>query len=218
MPHHPDPVHTVLSWLRGAQPDLPLPAPDDLTPLFHELERDLGLTVPADVKHYFHLLNPYLASREHGLYDGLTALPLAGALRERAAFSRPDSFLLSSVCPAVEAVDPPGTVRPVGFDVGWLPVAHDHSGAYLAVDLHPDAAGQVGQVVNFGGRERTRFVLASSITAFFADLIRNVAAGRAAQDGDAGVVEVRFTDPEVTHPLDLCEQDGAAALRPAGGV
>ncbi|MFD1734891.1 SMI1/KNR4 family protein [Deinococcus malanensis] len=66
----------------------------------------------------------------------------------------------------VETVDPPGTVRPEAFNAGWLPIAHDHSGAYLAVDLRPDERGQVGQIINFGARERKRFVLASSITEF----------------------------------------------------
>lgn len=213
MTHDLDPVRTILTWLRAAHPALIPASPEETETQLRALEQDLGVALPADLRHYFQMLGPYLTAQEHGLFYGMTALPLSAALQERATFSSPGSAFLNPECPAAEAADPPGTVRLVGFDAGWLPVAHDHSGAYLAVDLHPAAGGQVGQIINFGTRERTRFVLASSITEFFAHLLGHLAAGRVEVDCEAGIVEVRFTDPEITHPLDLCEQGGASALR-----
>lgn len=213
MTHDLDPVRTILTWLRAAHPALLPASPEETETQLRALEQDLGLTLPADLRDYFQVLGPHLASQEHGLFYGMTALPLSAALRERADFSTPGYVFLNPECPAADAADPPGTVRLVGFDAGWLPVAHDHSGAYLAVDLHPGPDGQVGQIINFGMREWTRFVLASSITEFFAHLLEHLAAGRVEVDCEAGVVEVRFTDPEITHPLDLCEQRRAAALR-----
>ncbi|MFC3605329.1 SMI1/KNR4 family protein [Deinococcus soli (ex Cha et al. 2016)] len=181
--------------------------------MFQDLERQLGLAIPNDVKQYFHLINPYLHQQEHPLFYGLIALPLDIALAEREEFSRSGSVFMAPDFAPVDSVDPPGTIRPVAFDAGWLPLARDYGGAYLAVDLRPDARGQVGQIINFGAREWKRFVLAPSITAFFADLLQNVADGRATQECEAGTVDVRLNHPDMDDLFFLCAQFGASALR-----
>ncbi|PTA67950.1 SMI1/KNR4 family protein [Deinococcus arcticus] len=211
---NPTPFHTIRSWWPAEQ-TAPT-EPENLTPLFQRLERELKVAVPDDLQQYFHQLNPLLARQAQALFYGLSALPLQAGLDERGGFL--SSVFMDPAFQTVEAVDPPGTVRPVAFDAGWLPLAHDHSGAYIAADLRPDPGGQVGQIINFGARELKRFVLASSITQFLSDLLQNIAQGRVEQVCEAGVVEVRFTDADITHPLDLCEQFGAQALRPAGSA
>lgn len=184
----PTPFNTLLSWLQTCQTDAGPPPPEDHTSLFQHLERELDVDVPEDLKHYFRLLNPYLAQQEQGLFYGLTAIPLQYALGEREEWL--SGVIIDPSSPLVTAVDPPGTVRPVAFDAGWLPLAHDHSGAYLAADLRPGVGGHIVQIINFGSRELKRFVLAASISEFFADLLRNIADGRVEQTCEAGAVSL----------------------------
>lgn len=208
------PFFTLLSWMRTCQPEPAPPPAEDVEAIFMTIERELGLELPGDLKTYFRLLNSDLTQREHALFYGLIAIPLQFGDGERKDLSHLDSVFMDPNFQTIEAVDPPGTVRTVPFDAGWLPLAHDYGGAYIAVDLHPDERGQVGQIINFGAQERKRFVLASSITEFSTEMLQNIADGRVEQACEGEAVELRFTNSEITHVLDLYEQFGASVLKP----
>ncbi len=45
---------------------------------------------------------------------------------------------------------PPGYVRRIYSQRGWIPLVSDKVGNYLGVDLNPDEHGSVGQVIIFG--------------------------------------------------------------------
>lgn len=61
---------------------------------------------------------------------------------------------------------PPGAVRPVYTHAGWIPFAHDGGGNHIGIDISPGPAGQVGQVINFGRDENSKYVMAPSLGAF----------------------------------------------------
>lgn len=55
----------------------------------------------------------------------------------------------------------------------WIPIAHDHEGNYIGVDLDPDEEGKVGQVIDFGRDENDKVVLADSISELFELILEN---------------------------------------------
>jgi cell wall assembly regulator SMI1 len=63
---------------------------------------------------------------------------------------------------------PEGSIKNLYFHSKWLPVAHDFGGNYIGIDLDPDANGTKGQVIVFGRDEDRKFVVAQSLTEFFA--------------------------------------------------
>jgi cell wall assembly regulator SMI1 len=63
---------------------------------------------------------------------------------------------------------PEGSIKNLYFHPKWLPVAHDFDGNYIGIDLDPDTNGIKGQVIVFGRDEDRKFVVAQSLTEFFA--------------------------------------------------
>lgn len=199
-----DPISVLRDWLTTAVGEALTEQPT--SPALDSLEATLDVQVPDDLRRYFRVIGPYLGRAEHGLFYGMTALPLEPGWG-------PELSRASEDWPPVEVVEPPGTLRPVPFDPAWVLLAHDHGGAYLAADLRPGPAGRVGQIISCGPRDTRRLQLAVSLTEFLTDLLWHAARGTVQVERGAGQLDVWFTDPEVTHPIDLCLQRGAAALR-----
>lgn len=199
-----DPISVLRDWLTTAVGEA-LPE-QPTSPALDELEDTLNVPVPDDLRRYVRVIGPYLTRAEHGLFYGMSALPLDSGWGGELVQASED-------WPPVEAVEPPGTLRPVPFDPAWVLLAHDHGGAYLAADLRPGPAGQVGQIISCGPRETRRLQLAVSLTEFLTDLLWHAARGTVQVERGAGRLDVWFTDPEITHPIDLCIQRGVAALR-----
>lgn len=61
---------------------------------------------------------------------------------------------------------PEGSIQSAYTNPGWIGLAYDAGGNYLGVDLAPGPNGVVGQVINFGPDENTRYVIAQSWSEF----------------------------------------------------
>ena len=59
----------------------------------------------------------------------------------------------------------------------WIPIAHDHGGNYLGIDLDPDSKGIHGQVINFGRDETVKYVIAHNITDLLAFIVQTLKNG-----------------------------------------
>ncbi len=59
----------------------------------------------------------------------------------------------------------------------WIPFCHDGGGNHLGIDLDPGPEGVVGQVINFGRDEETKFVIARSIGEFIHFMHHTVTGG-----------------------------------------
>jgi cell wall assembly regulator SMI1 len=68
--------------------------------------------------------------------------------------------------------DPPELRLP-----GWIPLHWDGNRNYLGIDLDPGPRGVVGQVINFGGDEHSKYVLATSWGRFLEDFADELEAG-----------------------------------------
>jgi cell wall assembly regulator SMI1 len=72
---------------------------------------------------------------------------------------------------------PPKTVKSVGFDPGWIPIAGYFGGNYIGVDMNPGPDGTLGQIINFGRDDIVHFQIAQDIYSFI-DIARNMYAHR----------------------------------------
>lgn len=71
---------------------------------------------------------------------------------------------------------PEGSIKEQYINRYWIPIAHDHGGNFLGVDLNPDSNGIYGQVINFGRDETVKYVIAHNITdllTFIAQTLKN---------------------------------------------
>lgn len=68
---------------------------------------------------------------------------------------------------------PENAVKCLYSNPKWIPIAHDHSGNYIGVDLDPAEKGVAGQIINFGRDENEKYVFANSLTQFLELLIEN---------------------------------------------
>ncbi len=68
---------------------------------------------------------------------------------------------------------PENVVKCLYSNPKWIPIAHDHSGNYIGVDLDPAEKGVAGQIINFGRDENEKYVFANSLTQFLELLIEN---------------------------------------------
>lgn len=99
-----------------------------------------------------------------GVVAGLTLLPIARILEERAIWRRAagQGFAPDFVQATAD------TVQHCVWHEGWIPFVTDFGGNHLAVDLAPGPRGVRGQVINFGRDERRVFQVARSLGEFFA--------------------------------------------------
>lgn len=85
---------------------------------------------------------------------------------------------------------PAGAVKTMYTNQRWIPILDDSGGNNIAVDLDPDVNGTVGQVINFGRDEMSKFVIAPSFEDFLKLILRQI---------EQGNVEVITEDDGVTH-------------------
>jgi cell wall assembly regulator SMI1 len=74
---------------------------------------------------------------------------------------------------------PPGAIRRLHADRGWIPLVGmgAQTSNHIGIDLDPAPAGVIGQVINFGGDEEAKYVLATSWGRFLEDFADELEAG-----------------------------------------
>lgn len=72
---------------------------------------------------------------------------------------------------------PENTVKRAIFSSKWIPIFHDNTGNFIAIDLDPDINGVSGQVINFGRDEYLKFQIAKSLTEFLAFIRQEIESG-----------------------------------------
>ncbi|NHZ37240.1 SMI1/KNR4 family protein [Massilia rubra] len=172
-------------------------------------ERAIGRPLPASVRALYRWHDGSADKGGHyvpGLFFGLPFLSLDDALRHW----KRDTDILAECTDeqlASFAADytclPPATIRQCAASRAWIPLADDGGGAYLGIDLDPDAAGSVGQVISFGCREFTRVRAGASLEQFLEGLLGLYENGEyeiVQEDDD--VFSLASVGPYATHFLD----------------
>lgn len=94
---------------------------------------------------------------------------------------------------------PEGHVKPVYMDPLWVPFASDSGGNFLAIDLDPDTQGTVGQVINMGRDEHTKYVIAPSFGAFLSYVATELRGGNyTLTEDEPGEWALNIAQPEGT--------------------
>jgi cell wall assembly regulator SMI1 len=97
-----------------------------------------------------------------GLFFGLSLLPLEAVLEEWRFWREVDDDPQTGNNPRLRDIMrsiPDGYVRKEYSQRGWIPLVVDKAGNYIGIDLNPDKAGAVGQVIVFGREFDTKIVL-----------------------------------------------------------
>ncbi|KAF8626227.1 hypothetical protein AX15_004914 [Amanita polypyramis BW_CC] len=136
--------------------------PEDLA----QIELQLGSPLPPAVRESYFCVDGQEAESaagcSEGLFFGLTLLPLEDVLEEwrfwREVDEDPQTGANQKLKEHMYSV-PPGWVRREYSQRGWIPLIADKVGNYTGVDLNPDQAGCIGQVIVFGRDFDTKIVL-----------------------------------------------------------
>lgn len=80
-------------------------------------------------------------------------------------------------------------IQPVGWSLGWVPIADNGSGDYFCLDLAPGKGGTVGQVILFGHEGSDQRRVAKSLADWLGKLARGFEAGKYVLDEDEGLIE-----------------------------
>ncbi|MFF5225154.1 SMI1/KNR4 family protein [Dactylosporangium sp. NPDC000521] len=157
-----DPDRAVALLLEQSGDDLPPGATEDE---IAAAEAKLGHRLPPDLRALFALADG------GGTIDGWRRYPLAEVTGMHGITSAPAGGGWPEVWNRVVLdADPAGTVRRASGHPGWIPIADDAGGNFLAVDLAPARHGRPGQVINVGVDWSTR-------PGYVADSVTTVLAG-----------------------------------------
>lgn len=181
------------------------------------LEERLGRRLPEDFRESYKIHDGQRGATV-GLAFGMALQPLdwsMNRMKELEDFGLKDPAWLTDVNSM-----PAEAVQRFRAHRSWVPVTHDFGGNFMGLDMAPGSKGQVGQVIIFGSRENTNYVVAPSWRAFLEHLLHllehaNVILG---EKDELGIREMEPLNPLSSHfhdyVADLYKRDGAAQDRP----
>lgn len=165
-------------------------------------EHAIGRPLPPPLRALYRWHDGQAESAGHpvlGLFFGLPFLPLEAAL---AHWNSETSGEAAEDVSAFTCL-PPLSIRQRAASRAWIPLADDAGGAYLGIDLDPDAAGSVGQVITFGGREFVRVQAGASLEQFLERLLGLYEHGEyALVEEDEEAFSLSTVNPATGHFLD----------------
>jgi len=142
-----------------------------------ELEEKIGINLPQDFKDFYAIHNglshyeaPFFFSfgfltQEHVIGEWEGWVEFLGEHTPEELVEDFDSETTSEM---------PEHVKAIYANKKWIPFAHDWGGNHIGLDLDPNPKGSVGQVINFGVDEDSKFVLADSFTEFINWLLKQI--------------------------------------------
>jgi cell wall assembly regulator SMI1 len=182
-----------------------------------QLEEWLGCRLPEDFRESYKIHDGQKDDTV-GLAFGMALQPLDWSLsrmKEFVDFGKDDPAWLTNVNSM-----PAEAVQRFRAHRSWVPVTQDSGGNYMGLDMAPGPKGQAGQVIIFGSREETNYVVAPNWRAFLEHLLHlmeqaNVTLG---ERDEIGMREMEPLNPLASHfheyVADLYKREGAAQDRP----
>ncbi|MES2300409.1 MAG: SMI1/KNR4 family protein [Pseudomonadota bacterium] len=108
-------------------------------------------------------------SQGFGLFFGLQFLPVAEIKSNWDMWRSLEDDGLNEELSDSMSSEPPGFIRPLYLNRGWIPFTHDHGGNHIGIDFDPDTKGTVGQIIAFGRDDDVNKLKASSFEQFLGD-------------------------------------------------
>lgn len=149
-----------------------------------KLERETGYPFPESFKATYSIHN---GEKKLGLMFGLTWYSIEEIL---SAWKGYKNYYEESVTDVISFEK--NKVQEAYYHSGWIPIAYDYGGNYLAMDFAPGENGKAGQIINFGRDERQMFVISESFDALLELLIQQFENGNCSliteEDGNPYVI------------------------------
>jgi len=141
-----------------------------------KIENQLGVALPEDFKDMYLEHNGQSGEGDiQGVFYGLSFLSLEDVNEELIIWAEiVDSGMNDDVCSKSHVS---GMIKENYANKLWIPFAYDGGGNILGLDLDPGEKGTIGQVINFGADEDTKYVLASSFSKFMAWYVKELEKG-----------------------------------------
>ena len=157
----------IQAWLARNYPELGDTLNYGILPQdIHEVQLQLGFALPHTVRDSYLRVDGQEAESSagcsEGLFFGLSLLSLEEVLEEWKFWRDVDDDPATGANPQLQErmkSIPSGWVRCEYSNRGWIPLATDHVGNYLGVDINPGEKGSPGQVIVFGRDFDTKVVL-----------------------------------------------------------
>jgi cell wall assembly regulator SMI1 len=129
----------------------------------HQLERHLGIQLPASVKSF---LSVHDGQAGFGLMLGERFLSTEGIRTEWDVWRSIDEEEMNRDCAEFMKSQPEGVIKVMYTNRLWIPLTSDAGGNHIGLDYDPDHRGRVGQVISFGRDEDTKRLLANDFDGF----------------------------------------------------
>ena len=169
------------------------------------LETKIGVELPNSLRKFYQWHNGQKGEILTGLFYGLEWLSLESIYIEWESWSELEDEGFASMSGKSFH---PGLVKEVYINKQWIPFASDGGGNNLGIDLDPGAQGTVGQVINFGADEDTKYVLADDFESFLSWFITQLESGNYIVDEDSDLGKVfQIKTPNLEHFLDAVRAD-----------
>ncbi|MEW4369571.1 SMI1/KNR4 family protein [Paenibacillus kandeliae] len=153
-------IKSILRTELSSLEDFLLPPAGDVE--IAQVEQAMNLSFPEELKQLYHTHNGE-SRNGPGLFFGLQFLSLDEMLSEWKIWSD----LQEEYADLGDHYSiPSGWVKEQYINRNWIPFCHDGGGNHLGIDLDPDENGVIGQVINFGRDEETKFVIARHLGEF----------------------------------------------------
>jgi len=133
-------------------------------------EAALGVDLPDDVRASYAVHD---GSDAVGLFPSGDYLSLDGMLHQYQVWKR----LVGEGAFAGRVSEPRGPIRPVHYDLRWVPLTHNGGGDHTLIDLAPADGGKVGQLIDFSHETGPEGVAADSLAEYLSRLADALEAG-----------------------------------------
>jgi cell wall assembly regulator SMI1 len=166
------------------------------------IEQKMGFPLPQELKELY-LCNDGQGERVLGILSGLDFLSIEelyiqwSIWKELSQQETEEGMNeLSCLCTSF----PEGAIKKIYTNKKWIPLTHDGGGNHIGIDLDPDINGNIGQIINFGRDEDSKFIIATDLSEYLKLFIKLIEEGYFKIKKDDYAIFINFKDD--CHPID----------------
>ncbi|RZF77342.1 KNR4-like cell wall assembly/cell proliferation coordinating protein [Pseudoalteromonas sp. CO325X] len=138
-----------------------------------ELEKHLGVTLPAQLKEFLFIHNGQ-DDQGAGIVFGELILSTSSIKRYWDGWRDIDEEEMNEDCADFMESEPLGFIKPLYTNRKWIPLTHDWGGNHIGIDYDPDEKGATGQIIAFGRDEDTKRLIAPDFKSFISKLNKSL--------------------------------------------
>ncbi|MBW4616288.1 MAG: SMI1/KNR4 family protein [Desmonostoc vinosum HA7617-LM4] len=165
------------------------------------LENQIQIQLPSAFKELYRWHNGQKSGAYPGLFYGLEFLSLEEVFRNWRSWAELVDEGINQIILGESHVR--GKIKEMYANKKWIPFVYDWGGNHLGMDLDPGKHGKVGQIINFGRDEDSKFVFADDLQMFLNWFINQLESENyIISTDDEGRHNFSTKNPEMTHFID----------------